>query len=312
MATESPRRRVFVECTDCRYGDATKRVSLPLPPTLKIMMQRAREIMGGDCEIWHAPSPQGEPAVANYKIRNEADYSLVKNQDILVLCFPDGRLLDILSVGKIFDDLTIYRRDYVEHPITSPTVFRPEDCDESLPDISGLTFKTTYNNHFRGKSLPEGAWRRGVAPTGENFSITSGNTLTGESTYQSHYQSPGLDSANLNDPAFVDFHFPKPWIQSYNSTYRTDFVPHPLTDPSGRTVEGSADLSTGPRVPWRQTEYMDEYVAKTADPWTGNQTAPSFSLVGYGDLKTTYKDAFPHHKTQLIHCEPEMEKAPLS
>lgn len=257
-------------------------------------------MIGRDVEIWHAPAPQSEPVVSNYRIKSEAEFkALVKDLDYLILCHPNGKRLDETEVASLFDDLTIYRRDYVPHPQKGPS-----QCDGfrldawPLPDISALAFKTTYNDHYRD---------RGFA-NGERFDDTVSKKKpilpTGITEYQAHYQTHDLEpDPELN---YATLKFQKPWTQ-YKSTYNAHYIPHgpPATATS---ILAPTQQETGPVAPWRQTEYAEEYVAKSPDPWNGTECGDRMPTARFVDLQSTYASDFPppNYKAPYIHCEPEL------
>lgn len=263
-------------------------------------MERARHIIGGDVEIWHAPAPQREPVVSNYRIKTEAEYkTLVKDQDYLILCHPNGKHLNETEVVSLLDDLTIYRRDYVPHPIKRPSQcedFRPDVGP--LPDISALAFKTTYCDHYRDRGSSKRERFLNVAS--QNKSILP----TGITEYQAHYQTPDLKpDPELN---FATPNCQKPWTQ-YQSTYKAHYIPHKPSAAAGSILAPNPQ-EAGPIAPWRQTEYAEEFVSKSPVPWTGTECGDAIPTARFFDLQSTYTSDFPrpNWKVPYIHCDPEL------
>ena len=291
-------------CEKWVYGDSRRRETYPLPGSFKALKQRARAVLGVDCEVWHDRGAQGRvDAKANYRVLNEADFGLIEDDDVVILVDPYGRGL---SLGSLFDDGTIYKRDYVKHPMSLLRSRQPESLgDLSLPDLSNLFYKTSYKSDYLGKQLDR--------PTDNNLVEENKETqgpFDGTSTYRDHYKGhcfaiePQAETAPpLEGPSYRD----------YSTTHNRHYMkPNPLAHSAPAGLDSDQAQKRKPTAPWRPTEYAEEYVEKHAQPWNGSQ--PIYEGPGPRATKwqSTYRTDYlqpPHRSSKsILHYDPEQQK----
>lgn len=218
--------------------------------------------MGTYVTLWHDGCANGRlSSRAAVQIRTEAEYQTVRDDDVVIVVDPSGRRLDL---NALFDGLTTYRKDYVEHP-PQRRVERPEiEWDmPRIPDISRLMFKTSYGDHYKPIAIKPRP--RSAAPAPRER-LTS---ATGHSTYTQSYLPYPIK------PAARDTHTPsggllRPWPQDYTTTYNRDMVRHPRGLEPAMPPHGPGFPERDAHAPWLPTEYTDEYVEKSAPPHYGD------------------------------------------
>lgn len=287
------------------YGDAFRRVTIEIPRSFKLLTRRATEVLGAPCELWHAPQPQPPQSHSSKRIRSEAEFqALIHDDDVLILCDAEGRRLTDEQAASLFD--TTYRRDYVAHDLPEYKNDEDDVIDTlPVPDIAGLTFATTHGQHYQPHELPRHP--KLDAPPPKQRRVPP----TGSSTYRDHYRQPDVEphAATTGDVVQI----PQPWVQSYESVAHRDFPPHDATVPCRLGHDAPDNPDPGPNVPWRPTEYIEEYVAKTAPPETNLDDPADFSIEGDRLTGANWVSMYnrdyqppPPRGRERIHLEPEL------
>lgn len=292
------------------FGDATRREALALPATFAELQRRCQKAMGCYCELYLDSGANGRFNSESQDVRltTEAQYQIVQDKDVVILVDPAGRRLNLKELGSIFDDLTTYRQDYVEHPIRK---VRPReevaylDTDPVL-DISALCYKTTYNAHYKPIPIPKAA-SYPPAPKREPDQCATGHT-----TYECDY----IRYPHKSRPAVEEDkrEITKPWSQDYRSTYNCDYKQGYA--PRGERKAGWCD--DYPKAPdgaeWRKTEYNEEYVKKdrgelnTDEGYVEDRGCYTESNA---DWNTTHRSTYVDHgrnKQQILFVDPEDAK----
>lgn len=286
------------------YGDSTKRETYPLPGSYRKLQDRARQVLGCDCEIWHDAMAGGRlESRASLRVKNDVDYGMIQDDDVVILVDDKGKKH---SVGSLY---TTYGSDYVSHPPMARQIQGPPYKDAPLPDITHLAYKTTYANDFQGKQGPPDDRRHGRSL---DPSVTA--PFDGVTTYKDHYKPHHLTV--VPDDPVTDQNFGSPY-KNYETTYKRHFRPFPTTTTSQQQQQQQpGEPNTFPTrpsgAPWRPTEYTEEFVHKTSDPWTGDLSSHDDDPVNLGSgttWKSTYKTDFPRPPVRpsgRLHYDPEL------
>ena len=290
------------------YGDYERREAMALPPTFGELQRRCFHAMGCYCEMYldsaaHGRHPASSPSMP---ISNEAQYKVVQDGDVIILVDPAGRRLSLRELGSVFDGLTVYKRDYVPHPIRVPRGCRDEEPVDAvpIPDMSRFTYKTSYNAHYTRPKLSP----RAPDPPPPEWKPDRTAPPTGLTTYEVDYvpypyeAKPGPDD-NVQE-------IPRPWTQTYKSTYHKHFESPRLPPPTNAGF--SCPFPDKPEgAKWRKTEYTDEYVEKRPydlRPEPGIDAGPDH--LDHGMWDTAHRTSYaPPAKPKQPICfiEPELE-----
>ncbi|KAJ1451698.1 hypothetical protein M885DRAFT_529128 [Pelagophyceae sp. CCMP2097] len=288
------------------YGDASRRIQFMLPRTLKDLVARCEAHFGWTCELYHDASQKGglyEDSTGAYRVRNETDFAFIQEGDIVVVTDPNGRRIDL---ENFFDGITTHQHDYVEHPLQNraplPNV-RPVDV-APLPDVSALTYATTYQREY----TPKTGYRDAGADADPNVPRRQ-TSATGRTTYQNDYVSKTREDLSLEAP--YEMGERRPWIQDYTSTYKKDFLENAVERVAARPLGAQPPYDSG--APWRPTEYTDEYVPRQAKRLGVDDGYDSKPVDGYGntDWRSSYERDYVEHNVRRgpIYADPERNGA---
>jgi hypothetical protein len=311
-------------------GDASRRWSLAMPPSLASFQQRVRRAYklsdGAALEIWlHPLAHRQAPSYGRELIRNESEYKCIVDDDVIVIVVTGGQALrPNEALLAEFNGETTYKSDFVpksRKPRASPRVESRWQHEHEVRPGPGASahaappaafevpaqYQTTYsrdyvkkNIHYKERKPYEPAERR-----------KEDEPFLGQTTYGRDYVRKRLDPAEtpprfvLGGLGVVTF-----GARRKDTTFRNDFVGYALK-PLERPPK--AENAPAPRgAVWMATEYKGEYIGRRAPSPRPQKTIAEFAPLEFAPptSTTTYARDFhthPLHGARQIHVDPLSE-----
>lgn len=301
-------KRVFV-------GDATKRWSLSMPPSLANFQCRLRKVYKlhptEPLEIWlHPIAHAASPAFGREKIVTESDYRCIIDDDVVVIVVGGRAVEPDKALADEFFSQTTYQSDFVaktlkhREPCYAEPKFERARSDLVVPD----RYVTTYGRDYVEKAVARKPREPYVPADRESVKLDA------TTVYQRDFVPKSLDATDRTAP---EPELLRDWRPSRSparsslkaSVSRSDFIAYGVAAREAPSFKPPAEVPEGAK--WLPTEYEAKYLGaagevrpqRTRPPtWSENDIAPPPEMC----LTTYTRDFVPHslHGAQRLNVDP--------